>query len=316
MLFLRRLRRWFTGSVLAAPAAFRRQTVAWRQSRVIVQLYYAILSYMAISLLPSWNGLIHAREFDPLWPVAWLRHVPQEAGITSILALYIAGAVAAAFMPGSRTARLLAWLGLFQFAAFNNSFGKIGHSLHAWVLTGLVLVFLPGPRSTSRRAARQGYLQVFWLAQAVFMLTYSMAGLGKVAGCIYQFCVGEMTVFNPHSFAYQVAGRLIQTGMDSPVGAWLIHYYWAGWPAYLAMIYIQLFSFWVVFRPALMRPWALALILFHVGSFFIFTILFSPSILLIGLFLVAAPQARPWRLGTGFRRSLPLVGRFLVKCAS
>jgi hypothetical protein len=316
MLPFRRIRRWFTGSVLAAPAPFLRQTMAWRQSRNIVRIYYAILTYMAISLLPSWDGMIHARGFDPLWPVLWLRDVPQGAGIVAILSLYIAGAVAAAFMPDSRIARFLAWFGLFQFAAFNNSFGKIGHSLHGWVLTGLVLVFLPGPRSTSRRAARQGYLQIFWLAQAVFMLTYSMAGLGKTVGCIYQFCVGEMTIFNPHSFSYQVAGRLIQTGLESPIGAWLINHYWVGWPFYLSMIYIQFFSFWVVFRPALMRPWALALVLFHIGSFFIFTILFSPSILLIGLFLLAAPQARPWRLGAGFRRSLPLIGSLFFRCAS
>ena len=313
MRFLRAIRRFFAGSDHPVHSfACRRQTTAYRQSEVLVRVYYAALSYLGISLLPSLDAILHPPAVDPLWPVAWLSQVPQAAGIGAIVALYIGGAVAASIFPGSRTARIAAWLGVFHYVAFNNSFGKVGHSMHAWVLTAFIFIFLPRHQGqSSRRAWRQAFLQVFWLAQFVLLLTYSMAGLGKVAGFFYELAQGEMTVLNPHSFAYQIAGRLLQTGSESSFGGWLIEHYWVGWPFYLAMIYIQFFSIWTAFRPVLLRAWAMALLLFHIGSFFIFTILFSPNILLIGLLLLAAPWARPLHFGVALWSELPLVDFFI-----
>lgn len=314
-LLVRRLRRFLAGPSREVEVdIFARQTAASARVIVLVRLYYVALSYFAVTLLPEWDGFLHHPGLDPLWPVAWLPWFPAEEGRAAILLLYLGGTVLASFVPGSRLARALAWLGLFEFVAFNNSFGKIGHSLHAALLVGFVLVFLPSGDRRDSRLWRQKTVHVFWLAQLVFLLVYSMAGLGKICGFFYQLFAGQMTLLNPHSFAAQVAERLLQTDMNSALGDWIIRWYWVGWPFYLGMVYIQFFSLWAAFRPRLLRPWALALVLFHVGSYFIFTIIFAPNILLIGLFLIAAPLARPIGLGPRFWGDLPLVG-FLLRRA-
>jgi hypothetical protein len=81
------------------------------------------------------------------------------------------------------------------------------------------------------------------------------------------------------------------------------------------MVYIQISSVWAVFRPRLLRPWGLALLLFHVGSFFVFTILFSPNVVLVGLLLLAAPQARAWDFGPRLWADLPLIGGLVRRAA-
>ncbi len=309
---VRRLRRFLAGPSREVEIdIFGRQTEACGRVLLLVRLYYVALSYFAVTLLPEWTGFLRHPGLDPLWPVAWLPRFSDDLGRGAILSLYLGGTILASFAPGSRLARILAWLGLFEFVAFNNSFGKIGHSLHACVLTGFVLIFLPSGDRRESRLWRQSTLQVFWLAQLVFLLVYSMAGLGKACGFFYQLFTGQMTLLDPHSFAAQVAERLLQTDSQSSLGDWLIRWYWVGWPFYVGMVYIQFFSVWAAFRPRLLRPWALALVLFHVGSYFIFTIIFAPNILLIGLFLLAAPGARRLDLGARYWGDLPLVGPLL-----
>ena len=314
---LRPLRHFFSGNPgPGRPGSFRhsfpfrRQTAAWRQATLLTRVYYVTLAYLAVELIPQWTARMAVVPVHPLWPIGWLAYLPPHGTILGILSFYLAGAMMAAIFPEYRVARVAAFLGVLFFVAYDNSFGKIGHSMHGWVLTSAVLVFLPphGSHESSRRATRQGYLQIFWTAAVILSLVYTLAGLGKVGGFFYQLVSGEMTVLHPKALAEQVAERLSQTDSESVVGSWIIDHYWAGWPLYLGMIYIQFFSLWAVFRPVLLRPWAVALLLFHVGSYFVFTILFLPNVLLVGFLFLASPWARPLNLGPAMWRELPLIG--------
>lgn len=313
MTLTRRMRRRLRGPVLLpSRAVFQRQSEAYRDARVIVRCYYAALLFLAVWLMPEWPGHLARRDVMPLWPVAWLTRVDLRTGIAVILAGYVGGALLGALFPDRRWARAAAFLGLFEFVAYNNSLGKIGHSLHAWVLTSFLLVFLPGDRnrpSSPARVVRQRFLIVFGACQAMVLLTYTMSGLGKVGRAVAQLCLGETSAFHPHALAVVVADRLLQTNSQSLLGPWLIDHPLAGWPFLLATLYLQLVAFFVAFRPALHRWWGIGLVLMHLGTVLLLTVHFPQNILLLALLLFFSPFRRDdvsWRERL---RQLPLFGR-------
>ena len=116
----------------------------------------------------------------------------------------------------------------------------------------------------------------------------------------------------PGALGSHVALRLLQTQSRSALGPWIIHHPWLTWPGLPAAIYLELFSFWIAFRPALQRSWAAGLILFHLGTFFTMTITFPQSSFLLALLLFQSPFAPgdfpPWK--TCFLQ-LPLAGGVL-----
>jgi hypothetical protein len=274
--------------------------------------------YFALALLPDWTGLLGRTQPVPLWPVAWLTLVPLRAGIAAILVLYLLGTLAAAILPSQRWTRVLAFVGLFEWWAFNNSYGKIGHSMHLWLLVSGVLIFLPNMSGASTmRTRRQKFLLIFFGCQAIIMLTYSMAGLGKVLCAVYQLCAGQNNAFMPGALASIVAERLLETNSQSLLGPWLINHPIAGWPLMWGDIYLQFFALFAVFRPSLHRAWGLGLIVFHVAAFLLLTISFPQNALLLALFFVNSPFRRKKE---GWRQTLsdlPLFGRlFPQRCES
>ena len=136
-------------------------------------------SYAVFLRLPRWRALAQARELDSLWPVAWAPAVGVELSVHAIMATLLVGALCGAVLPHRWPARLAAFAGFFLYVALENSFGKINHAAHVWLLCAFMLVFLPdatrGAAAVSR-VSRQRYLNAFWSAQALMLLTYSMAG--------------------------------------------------------------------------------------------------------------------------------------------
>lgn len=302
MNFTRRARRFFAGpGDVSLADAFRRQSESFHAARAVVRCYYAALLFMAVATLRDWPAYLDRQQLLPLWPVCWLTAVPLRAGMLGILAGYLAGAFLGAVFPGQRIARALAFVGLIEFVALDNSFGKISHHYHLWVLTAFLLVFLPPlPARTPARGTRQRFLLVFWACQAIVLLTYSMSGVGKLGGAIVQICQGQPSILAPNGLASVIADRLLQTNSGSWLGGWLIAHPWAGWPLLLTSIYLEMFAVWVAFRPALHRWWAAGLILFHIGVYLSMTITFTQTVLLLGLLLLASPfqGATPTVCGT------------------
>ena len=237
----------------------------------------------------------------PLWPVAWLGRSGSlfPAGVKALFFFYLGSNVLAALLPGWRGLRIAACLGLLEYVALKNSFGKISHSFHLPLLVSGLLVFLPAGwdrrAAQASRAVRQGTLLVFWLCQAGVLLSYTMSGLGKFGGAVYQLAMGQPSAFAPGALGSHVALRLLQTHSQSEFGAWIIHHPWLTWPGLPGAIYLELFSFWIAFRPAWQRFWAAGLILFHLGTFFTMTITFPQSSFLLALLLFQSPFA-PERL--------------------
>jgi hypothetical protein len=295
---------------------FRGQSRAFIHAYWMIKIYYGVLLFFPVASLPDWPGLLARATLNPLWPVAWLRLVDLRSGVLAILIFYLSGAFLGAIFPGQRWARALTFLGVFEFYAFENSFGKINHSMHLWVLTAFIFIFLPHLERANQtpRSLRQRFLIIFWGCQAILLLAYTMSGLGKLVGGFYQIFAGQIHIFLPGAFSMVVAERLQQTASASLLGPWLIAHPLAGWPFMLADLYLQFFSFWAAFRPALHRFWAIALILFHIGSYLFLAINFAPMALLVAILLLNSPFVRPT---DGWREALcdlPLFGILFRRC--
>jgi hypothetical protein len=289
---------------------FQNQTAAFLTSTVLVRAYYYLLLFFAVLLLPSWNEFTGYQAIAPLWPIFWIKYFDLKISAYFTLMFYLFGALTGAFFPEKRWARLLAFIGIFQFTSFTNSFGKIGHSNHTWILTSFILIFLPDLwqiKSPSRQI-KQRFLIVFAACQGVILLTYTMSGLGKVLGLFYQIFIGQTSALSPNALPLIIADRLLETHSTSLLGPWLIQHSLIAWPGMILVIYLQFFSFCVLFRPIIHKVWAMALIVFHLGCFFALTIDFPQNILILSLFFLHSPfnQTRP--SSRQVFAQLPLIG--------
>ncbi len=311
----RRLGAPWVGALWRGHTTFERQGSQFATAQTVIRCFYAFLLYFAITQFTELSTLEARGAFAPLWPALWLRWMPAEAGARALFAFYVVASAACALAPGRRIARIAAWVGILEFVALKNSNGKIGHSLHLLVLVAGLLIFLPaawdGAPSQTRRATRQATLLVFWACQAAILLAYTMSGLGKLGGALYQIAAGQPSAFSPGALGALVAQRLVQTHSESALGAWIIGHPWLTWPMMPSALYLELFAFWVAFRPALHRLWAALLITFHAGTFLTMTITFPQNCLLLALFFFPTPfqpvSVSWWEIGM----SMPLFGGLL-----
>jgi hypothetical protein len=314
-LLLRKIRHWVGQPVATSlTGLFTDQTHAFVRAQWVIRAFYGFLAFLPISLLPEWNNMAGYTPRELLWPVAWLAWVPLRQGILAILLLYLVGGIVGALLPQSRAARVVAFLGIFQFWAFNNSFGKIGHSLHCVLLIAFVLIFLPGgwqQLKVSCRLTRQNTILAFWTAQGVIMMSYTMAGLIKVIAGFYQMALGQPFVFSPSALSRHVADRLLQTNSTSWLGDLLIANTWAAWPLMLGTVYLELFAIVTLFRPQLQWFFVAGLVSFHVASYFTMTIIFPENCFLLILFCAGMPLLRGRWNWLGFLHALPLFGNIL-----
>jgi predicted DCC family thiol-disulfide oxidoreductase YuxK len=290
---------------------FAKPQEEWDRAKPVIRAFYGALFFFACWNFDTSIERFDAMSLDPLWPLAWIGWTGAPIGIRAVLLLFVAGPLAAIWRPENRAFRFFAFLGVLEGMALDNSFGKINNHLHLWTSVAFLFLFLPGTRaygnpSPSSRAAA---VRVFWGAQALVLLTYTMSGIAKLLGAAVQIHRGDAHhLFSVDALARHVSERLLQTGEHSLVGGWLIDHPWFGPPLLLGAAYLETFALWAAFRPSLHRPWALGLISMHLGIMLAMNITFSHSMLLLALLFLGTPFAAP----TGSRLGdWPLFGPFL-----
>ncbi len=283
-------------------------------ARTLIHVFYLFFLYYSLTRLTAWSQFQQFDNLNPLWPVYWLHWVDPRWGARFIMVFAFLSALTGVFFTQYRWVRAAVFVGLLEFLALKYSFGKIGHSTHLMLIISFMFIFLPcgwsNPKPLSR-ATRQTVLFLFWGVQAFILMTYTLAGLGKIGGAFYQMALGQMHALHPQALAYHIAERLLQTGSSSLLGVFFIENPWLGFPAMLVMLYAQVFSFWIAFRPSLHRLWGGLLILFHISVSLTLSINFHPQVFLVGLFFLYSPFRRP----ATFRElciALPIFG-FLFK---
>jgi hypothetical protein len=309
-LVLRRIRHLLSGSPSAVAQPFSTQRSRFEIALTLVGVFYAANLYLTFTQIQHWSGLARSTALDALWPVAWVESAGIATSVHFIMGLLLIGSVAAALMPGRRAARIVAFLGLFLFHALLNSFGKINHAFHGWILCAFLWIFLPdGSRAIvgATRVGRQHLLNGFWSAMAIQGVCYTLSGTWKALGVIPQALRGEIHSLSPEALGSHIAHRLLQTNSESLLGAVFIEHAWLGWPSFVFVLYLQVFALWAVFRPALHRAWGAGLISFHFMVFLSMGVIFEPPVLLLGILFLCSPFAPEWRLREVLR-SLPVLG--------
>jgi hypothetical protein len=282
---------------------------------IILQFFYLLLLAQALQILTQWPSLIKRDQADYLWPLQWAQNYLSDHFTLAILTLHLVGSLSAAWLPQFRFTRILAFLGIFFFVAWNNSFGKIGHSTHFYVLIAFLWIFIPStlwhPRPT--RKSLLSALEIFQAARLLILTTYTLAGLSKLVGGIYQSILGQPSIFNLDAMSRHIATRLLDTGSESFLGAPLIQHPTLGFLMLWGAIYLQLFALIIYFRPYLAAPWAIGLSLFHLGAYFTMTIHFPHHILLLTLFFIFFPPPSLMPPLSLFKRlqQLPIIGFFI-----
>ena len=135
-LHLPNLRRFLAG-LPSSPAAasgdtFRAQARRFTVAQTLTRGFYAFLLYLAVSQLNDNLPLLLGHPPSaPLWPVGWLGWTHHSVlGPRVLMTFYLATNILGPFTAAWRASRVLTFLGLLEFLAYKNSFGKIGHSQH------------------------------------------------------------------------------------------------------------------------------------------------------------------------------------------
>ena len=274
-----------------------RQRQELMRAMTLVRAFYACAAFIMVHETQSWDQWRSVKALHPLWPLFWIEQTGVAAAIPIVLGTALTSTLAAMLVPELRIARIAAAVGLLvQSALLNSLAGEVvSHGLHAWIWIATMFILLPSGRASDiigSRARSQRYLRVFWAAQTMILLFYSMGGGVKVLGAIWQGANGLVHAFAPQALARHTAYRLLE-GADLPAyfaaGPWLVSHPSFGILIYPLSIYLETLAFFIAFRPALHRVWATGLIGMHLGIFFFMTILFSPQILMLGLMFIASP---------------------------
>ena len=264
----------------------------FEKAKLTIQFYYYFLLFLAVFFLPAFQSQLYSSiNFSPIWSLAWADLVNYETTVYIVGLIFFIGAFAGAFMYWHRFGRILAFLGVFQYHAFSSSFGEVNHQWYLWLFVSFLLIFLPnawGKRGQSL-LNRKKFLLVFWSAQAFILLTYSMAGVGKIYYALMQFLNGEAHAFSVDAMARHIAYWLPRIENVSALGPFIINHPIVGWPFFVAAVYLQFFALWALFTPSIQKIWAFGLISMHIGTYVTISITFIPSVLILLIFFMDSP---------------------------
>lgn len=293
-------------------AGFRRAAVeaAW-----LARFFYLFSAFVIHTNFHYTRFLEKGEPTDPLWPIALLNLLFGDGWVGRALGMpmtvYVASVSVgwlAAFFPGVWVWRLGVFLYFFFYVALENSYAVLHHAHHFYVYVSFALVFLPaaaGRRGGMSRQEGMRCIQVFWLAQAVLLLAYSLAGFWKLAGYSSRFALlsadGFIRVLLDHWMTNQPPLFL-------PLYPFLVGHGVFSQFLFLCVVYLQVGAFVAWFRPHLHRPLGMALIVFHVGSEGLVGGQFDSCKILMGLLLVFSPFSPERFSWFGAAQSLPLLG--------
>ena len=271
-----------------------------------MRCFYLFVAYEMYS--GSIGRIYRGEPTDPLWPVELLSKSVGTDWLSNDLVISLLpttlGLLGVAF-PGALAVRVAVFLYLLVAAAFHNSYGSENHGNHFFVYVSFALLFLPaavGRFEPMLRRDAMACIATFWLAQAILLLSYSLAGYWKV-------WVSGFELLVPDSFSRVLLNRMLEDSKDTPLLLpWVVSHTYIGWLLFLGLVYVQCVSVFALFRPHLHRPLGLALIMFHFGTDWLMNITFHYRIVFLGLFCVFSPLAPSRFCLLSTLRSLPLLG--------
>ena len=306
LLAARHIRRLFLHAdygPMRTPADFSRAAVgiSW-----LVRFSYLSLSYWLATGL-SYDRAYDGPPTDPLWPISIVVNIAGAEWLAYDMPLAVLGSglgLLAVFFPGIFVFRLGVVLQLLFVVALANSYGSINHAGHGALYVSFALLFLPSAIGSLERMQRKdamAAIMVFWFAQSLVLLPYTLSGLFKLY-------ISRFELLAPDGFVRIMTERALEETLDIP---WLLPFF-TSQPLLaqfllLGAVYVQTFALLALFRPHLHRPIGIALIAFHFGTDYILNIFFH-NLVLLGIFFVFSPFAQGRFSLMGLVKSLPAFG--------
>ncbi len=292
--------------------------IDFEKAKALIPFFYYFLFFIAFTRLEGLDYTIAegAAGFAPRLPLFWAQYVEYGVAVTVVLLGWVCTALFASVFPYIRAARILAFIGLFEYHALVSSFGSPNHQWDHWLWISFILIFLPTLTREPSLDTRRTFSLVFWGAQAFLLLTYTMAGVGKLIYAVIQFSQGQAHAFSPDAGALYAATQLNLMHETVPLANIIISYPWVAWIPFLLLLELQTFALIAAFRPQLHRLWGFGLILFHLGTFLTMRAVFTAPSGLLLLFLLASPFAPEKQRWSDVLSSIPLFGhlfRYIAK---
>ena len=263
------------------------------KAETIVRAYYVYLmaaSYFRITeTTAAWVNDRSVQTHLELALSSWLPLGTWREVAVGCAVLMLVASLLAATIPRWRIPRIMAIASFLLLEAMKfDEINKISHASHPLIWLGIAFCFLPSSKNDSSERPRE-YLASFFGAQVLVCFLYSVAGLSKVIGIAYDWHQG-VTWLNPEALplvlsdhwrlaAYRLAGAFF---VSSPLASWLSN---------VGVLYLEIGTFFAVFRPRLHRPWAFGLLVMHAMVLLTIGIPFWPSAFTVGLILLASPFA-------------------------
>lgn len=268
-------------------------------ARLVPFLYY-FMFFIAFSKLEGLNHLIaHPQKLYPRFPIFWAEGVSYAAVVSIVFVTFVFTSLIGSFFYKNFTARLLAFLGILQFHAYNSSFGVPNHQWDIWLWVTFIFIFFPNVwKETLSNERRKKFLIVFWVAQAFVLMTYTMSGIGKLLGSYDAIRAGQAHAFSQDAAALHISSLLLSMQETTIFGPAIVKNPILGWFPFIAVIYLQFFSFFIAFKPKLHRLWSLGLVLFHIGTYLSMRAIFVSPVAILMILFFSSPfqnQKNPWQ---------------------
>lgn len=315
-----RLRRTLRGPAPARPFSAAGQRAAYAQAQWLVHAFYLTTLIVAFQLARELYATVNQETPAALqWPVLWVQWVEPVTAARAIIVVLLASAVLAVVRPASRTVRVVLAVALLEAIGLRFSFGYFHHYLHIWLWLAAIFVAFPVDRDWrftggTRPALRQQALAIFFLAQVMIALFYTLSGGWKL---LRGFIVpaNYMSSFAPDGLPAMVMERWLLNAYPTVLQDVFLANLWAALPSHLVVTYFELFALVAVFRPAMHVPFGVALLVFHLMVWLLMGIPFFYQPFQLALVFVLSPFAASsgaWRTDL---RQLPLFGDLYVRLA-
>ncbi|MEZ4729003.1 MAG: hypothetical protein R3E79_17860 [Caldilineaceae bacterium] len=285
------------------------------KAQLLVQVFYGFLVYTAFLELKAWDTFLYPRELDLLWSLGWTSQFAWPMALNIIFLLFLGGACLALLFPHALPTRLLAFAGCLAYYSLLFSMGDKSHRHYAVSLIAFVLIFLPSRMALKRDEDqyKNDYLKVFWGAQFMLLLIYTLTGFWKSIFGLQQMLQGQVGVFHVNALPSILANEHFRTGAPvTVISDFLINHPLVAFGLFMGVLYLEIFAIVIPFRPTLHRVWAVSFIAMHIGIALTQRLFFAKQALLVVLLLYMSPflpeKINWWHI----LYDLPLVGPFLA----
>jgi len=286
-------------SIFDKPTAFLFDNI-----KGVVKFSYVAFSIIVFIQLGKIDDLANSILVDALWPVSFVNQ-QNLFFVVYFLALNLVLSLGLVLQKNTQWTRIYVLVIYFLLVALSNSFGKINHASHLVLIPLLCFALMP---DKERSNYKEKTILMFLSAKFFLLIAYTLTGFWKVFWGVIEFFTQSVSLFSPLSFR-NVLIYQFEITPKTVLGDWFIEHYVIGWILYVLVIYLELFSIIVFFKPKLYKTWGIGLIMLHIGLGVILGVNNYMAPFAIGLLLILSPFQKE----TSFKEmcfNLPIIDWF------